>query len=390
MSASIITYDNRLLSGLDLTDGQWNDLSQLCGRSVDSLCSDDDNTLLVFPNSFEVHGDKIGDSIIADIENRNNLRTYNMMGFIGCGDIQIKIKSRFDKGKDDYFMHYMLERVFAINLFDLKHSTSNESLFDFVLFLFPYFLNRALAQGIYREYRTFRRNDAHLKGVLDVNRHIRTNIYQTGNIAYNSREHTTDNDLVQLIRHTVEYIRTKEFGEGILYRDEQTRGSVQQIIDATPTYDKNSRGNVISRNLRPRIHPYYSHYEDLRQLCIRILRHEQIKYGNNKDKVYGILFDGAWLWEEYLNTLLDTCGFKHPKNRENSGRIYLFTPNAAPRYPDFIKDGYIHCCIFFHCLYAPFKLIATLLCCQVKCNGGVAFNLKIYHIIILLLLYHLS
>lgn len=341
MSASIITYDNRLLSGLDLTDGQWNDLSQLCGRSVDSLCSDDDNTLLVFPNSFEVHGDKIGDSIIADIENRNNLRTYNMMGFIGCGDIQIKIKSRFDKGKDDYFMHYMLERVFAINLFDLKHSTSNESLFDFVLFLFPYFLNRALAQGIYREYRTFRRNDAHLKGVLDVNRHIRTNIYQTGNIAYNSREHTTDNDLVQLIRHTVEHIRTKEFGEGILYRDEQTRGSVQQIIEATPTYDKNSRGNVISRNLRPRIHPYYSYYEDLRQLCMRILRHEQIKYGDNKDKVYGILFDGAWLWEEYLNTLLDTCGFKHPKNRENSGRIYLFTPNAAPRYPDFIKDGYI-------------------------------------------------
>ena len=341
MSASIITYDNRLLSGLDLTDGQWNDLSQLCGRSVDSLCSDDDNTLLVFPNSFEVHGDKIGDSIIADIENRNNLRTYNMMGFIGCGDIQIKIKSRFDDGKNDYFMHYMLERVFAINLFDLKHSTSNESLFDFVLFLFPYFLNRALAQGIYREYRTFRRNDAYLKGVLDVNRHIRTNIYQTGNIAYNSREHTTNNDLVQLIRHTVEHIRTKEFGEGILYRDEQTRGSVQQIIEATPTYDKNSRGNVISRNLRPRIHPYYSHYEDLRQLCIRILRHEQIKYGNNKDKVYGILFDGAWLWEEYLNTLLAPCGFKHPKNRENSGRIYLFSPNAAPRYPDFMKEGVI-------------------------------------------------
>lgn len=238
-------------------------------------------------------------------------------------------------------MHYMLERVFAINLFDLKHSTSNESLFDFVLFLFPYFLNKALAQGIYREYRTFRRNDAYLKGVLDVNRHIRTNIYQTGSIAYNSREHTTNNDLVQLIRHTIEHIRTKEFGEGILYRDEQTRGSVQQIIEATPTYDKNNRESVISRNLRPRIHPYYCYYEDLRQLCIRILRHEQIKYGYNKEQVYGILFDGAWLWEEFLNTLLDTCGFKHPKNRENSGRIYLFSPNAAPRYPDFIKKGVI-------------------------------------------------
>lgn len=341
MSASIITYDNRVLSGLNLTDRQWNDLSQLCGRSVGSLCSDDNSALLIFPNSFEVHGDQIGDSIIADIENRNSLRTYNMMGFIGSGDIQLKIKSRFDDGKNDYFMHYMLERVFAINLFDLKHSTSDESLFDFVLFLFPYFLNRALAQGIYREYRTFRRNDAHIKGVLDVNRHIRSNIYQTGNIAYNSREHTTDNDLVQLIRHTVEHIRLREYGEGVLYRDELTRGSVQQIIEATPTYNKNNRESVISKNLRPRIHPYYCYYEDLRQLCIRILRHEQVKYGDNKEKVYGILFDGAWLWEEYINTLLDTCGFKHPKNRENSGRIYLFSSNAAPRYPDFMKKGVI-------------------------------------------------
>jgi 5-methylcytosine-specific restriction endonuclease McrBC regulatory subunit McrC len=264
-----------------------------------------------------------------------------MMGFIGSGDIQLKIKSRFDEGTNDYFMHYMLERVFAINLFDLKHSTANESLFDFVLFLFPYFLNKALAQGIYREYKTFRRNDAHIKGVLDVNRHIRTNLYQTGSIAYNSREHTTDNDLVQLIRHTIELIRSKEFGEGILCRDELTRDSVQQIMDATPTYSRNSREVIICKNLRPRIHPYYSSYEDLRQLCIRILRHEQIKYGNSQDKVYGILFDGAWLWEEYLNTLLSTCGFKHPKNRENSGRIYLFSPSSAPRYPDFMKPGVI-------------------------------------------------
>ena len=115
MSVSVVTYDNRVLPGLDLTDRQWNDLSQLCGRSVDSLCSDDDNTLLVFPNSFEVHGDKIGDSIIADIENRNNLRTYNMMGFIGCGDIQIKIKSRFDDGKNDYFI-ILLRVICALDI----------------------------------------------------------------------------------------------------------------------------------------------------------------------------------------------------------------------------------------------------------------------------------
>ncbi len=74
---------------------------------------------------------------------------------------------------------------------------------------------------------------------------------------------------------------------------------------------------------------------------MQILRYEGLKYGKEKDKVYGLLFDGAWLWEEYLNTFLRNCGFKHPQNKNSTGAIYLFNNSTYKRFPDFLKDNFI-------------------------------------------------
>lgn len=60
----------------------------------------------------------------------------------------------------------------------------------------------------------------------------------------------------------------------------------------------------------------------------------------DSDKVYGILFDGAWLWEEYLNTLLSNAGFKHPENKLGTGAIYLFE-HGGKRFPDFWKKDFV-------------------------------------------------
>ena len=64
---------------------------------------------------------------------------------------------------------------------------------------------------------------------------------------------------------------------------------------------------------------------------------EERKYGENDEEVCGILFDGAWLWEEYVNTILQECGFKHPRNKEKEDPIYLFEDNKGKRYPDSIR-----------------------------------------------------
>ena len=313
---------------------------------VSSLVDDKGKPLLVFPLSFQECEDCIGKQHLFDIapkENRYVVKTGNLAGFIGLNDMYITIRSRFGtENGDDYFLHYMLKKVLSVNLFNLKHTATDEQVFDFLLHLFPYFLNKALVQGLYKEYRRNEYNDCNLRGTIDISRHIKCNVPFNGRVAYRTREFSYDNHVTQLIRHTVEYIRTKRLGEMVLHTNVDTQENVFQIVSATSTYQKQDRLQVIKSNLRPVVHPYYTQYVPLQKLCLKILSHERLRYGQNKDEIYGILFDVSWLWEEYLNTLLVPLGFKHPNNRQNTGGVWLGYSlienkrrNAFLRYPDF-------------------------------------------------------
>lgn len=250
----------------------------------------------------------------------------------------------------DYFLHYMLQKVFAINLFDIKHSSNRENIFDFLAYLFPYFLKKALAQGVFKKYQKNEYNDARVRGSIDFQRYIKYNIPFRGNVAYNVKEHSHDNELTQLIRHTIEFIMTKKHLSFILNNDLETKECVAQINMATPSYNMRERNFIINKNLRLLYHPYYSAYTALQKICLQILRHETIKFGKEKDKVYGVLFDGAWLWEEFLFTILKDYDFKHPKNKDVSGGFRMFRDaesdddiddNYRRFYPDFYKDDFV-------------------------------------------------
>ena len=298
---------------------------------------DANHNLLIFSNQKET----ISNEHIFSI-NETTLTTNNIMGFVGLNESEITIQSRFSNGDKDFFLHYMLQKVFSINLFDLKHSTANENVFDFLLYLFPFYLNKALRQGIYKEYKRKEYNNSNIKGAVNIARHIKNNIPFTGEIAYSSREHSYDNRITQLIRHTIEFIRKHRFAHNILSSNSESQNRVNEIIQATPSYEHNRKISVVNNNLRPLIHPYFSEYMDLQKICLQILRYEGLKYGQEKNKIYGLLFDGAWLWEEYTNTILKDCGFKHPRNDLSKGGIHLFkTPKSYIRYPDFWKDRFI-------------------------------------------------
>lgn len=320
-------------------------LFPIANKTIAELCRENEN-LLIFPYSIETSSDKIGESSVMSILNTGDpdkvqITTGNVMGFIGIDNQQIKIKSRFDKGRDDFFLHYMLQKVLSFNLFDLKHNDEQEDLFDFIMFMFPYLLKAAMNQGIYREYKNFKHNDSNIKGTIDIGRHIARNFPFVGNIAYATREYSHDNNMSELIRHTIEFMKTKRYGQLVLNIDRETIENVKIIIAHTPSYNKNERSSVISKNLRAKVHPYYTEYRPLQTLCLQILRMEEVKYGESSDEICGILFDGAWLWEEYVNTILSNHGFKHPENKLHKGGIYLFDDHSGIRYPDFYKDDMV-------------------------------------------------
>ena len=340
MDLPISISDNNW-EGLTISDEHHlENLQKIAEKPIGLLSLDDNPNLLIFPQNLEEYGDKIGKEYVCEIK-EDKLYTGNIMGFIGYGDTKVRIHSRFAQGDDDYFLHYMLQKVFSINLFDLKYHSDDESIFDFLIYLFPAFLKRAMRQGLYKEYQTREYNDANIRGRINVSRHIRQNIPFAGRVAYSTREYAYDNHVTELIRHTIEYISNHPYGEGILQNDDLTKDAVSMIREATPSYSQNDRRKVVNQNLRPLSHPYFSEYRYLQRLCVQILRYEEIKYGRNEDEIYGVLFDGAWLWEEYLNTILQDCGYVHPQNKVFSGRINLFTDRTGPRYPDFYKDDIV-------------------------------------------------
>ena len=309
---------------------------------------------LVFPSNAAESDLDTKDKVLFELleENTKNpkFRTGNVMGFFTLrgeekdgesSEVRMQITSRFDDeaGKDNFFLHYMLQKVCNMAIAP-NTSSGAESFYDFLPYLFPSYLKEACKQGIFRAYVTREYNDANVRGPIDVARHIRYNIPFNGKVAYHTREYTADNKITQLVRHTIEYIRSMGFS--IL--DGDARDDVGKIIAATPTYTKNDRAKVIAQNLHPVTHPYYTAYEPLRMLCLGILQHKKLSYGGDDDnQIAGILFDGASLWEEYLNDLLKrNCEGKlvHPNNRTHTDRQYLFDKDESDSsrtiYPDFL------------------------------------------------------
>ena len=319
------------------------DLLSIGNKSIRQLC-DENEHLLVFPLSIDDTDDRIGDSTIIDIyaENENfvRIKSGNIMGFVGRKNQQLKIYSRFDNQKHDFFLHYMLQKVFSFNIFNLDFTSSEDNVFEFLVYMFPAMLKIAMRQGVYKEYRRFRHNDANVRGTIDISRHIRENIPFRGTVAYNTREFSFDNSITELIRHTIEYIKTIPSGDIILSSDKTVEDCIKKIVSYTPSYSHTERIKIIQDNLLPCNHPFYKEYTALQKLCVQILRQEEIKYGTDDDRIYGILFDGAWLWEEYLNTLLCEKGFIHPENKLGTGSIYLFE-HGGQRFPDFWKQDIV-------------------------------------------------
>lgn len=319
---------------------------------INSKKKNEGENLLLFPQTIGDFGDGLGEQCICSIFEKDGdecIKTGNLMGYVGVNGTHLRIRSRFDlnnghDGNQDFFLLYMLSKILSINIFSWKYSESEVSCgLDFRMFMFANVLHKSIQQGVFKAYKTFKHNDAKVRGPIDVNRHIRENMPFAGRIAYNSRQQDFDNSVTQLVRHTIEYMKTKRTGQQILSSKDVLR-DIAIIENVTRSYSPRDRKSIVQQSLRVKSHPYFTEYTLLQKLCIQILNHESLSFGENKDNtINGILFDGAWLWEEYLNTILRDLDIIHPKNKENMGALQLFEedndlPYNRSMYPDFYSD----------------------------------------------------
>lgn len=291
--------------------------------------------IFVFPELVKDADDLTRDQFVLQSVNENYCSS-NVMGFLGCGNERLIIESRFSRGNEDFLFQYLLDKVLGCpNIINMETDASqNDKMHPLLLFLFPSYLITALRKGVFKTYVHREYNDQDVKGVINIDRHIRKNTPFTGNIAYSQREYVYNNYLIQLVRHTIEFIKRKPYGNSILAK---CKDEIKLIIDATPDYETKDLRRIIIENKKNTVrHAYYHEYRRLQTLCILILQNENPNVGYGHKKVFGILFDGAWLWEEYIGQLLDSEYFYHPMNKARKGKQFLFSGYNGPIYPDFI------------------------------------------------------
>lgn len=293
--------------------------------------------VFVFPDSVKEAGDITQDQTILQSVN-DAYCSGNVMGFLGYGDERLIIESRFCGESKDYFFQYLLDKVLDFpNIVDLdSDATQEDRLFNLFLFLFPYYFKSAMRKGLFKKYIRHSYNDVNIKGTIDVARHIDANTPFVGKIAYSQREFSYDNSLMELVRHTIEFIKRKPYGNKLLIK---VKDEVKLVIDATPGYKPYARQKIIEQNKNNAVrHAYYREYLALQRLCLLILRYQKHQIGLGGKRIYGILFDGAWLWEEYINLLIGGA-FYHPMNKGGKGAQRLFNGNVGLIYPDFISHN---------------------------------------------------
>ena len=292
------------------------DIKRISNKTLAELSTEEN--LLIFPTKLEDSPDllkesKLGSLTKSDKEEDYIFSTENIAGFIGINDTDISITSRFAKNEEDFFLHYMIQKVLNLNITNLNFSSSQESVLNLLIYIFPRLLQKALSQGMYKEYKTFHKNDENVRGVIEISRHIQKNIPFEGKITYKTREYSYDNTTTEL----------------------------KTIKMATPFYNSGERQKIIAVAIKKQNHPYFTYYIPLKKLCIQILQNKKIKFARQKNRVYGILLDVSWLWEQYLAAILKQIGFFHPENRKGVGAISVLTNNIGRFIPDFYRDDFV-------------------------------------------------
>ncbi len=308
---------------------------QILNRSLEDLSKS--SKMIVYPPYLDYLGGKNPekDDRFVLKASESKYESGNLVGFIGYGNEQLIIESRFGK----CLFLYLLEKVFRIHIAkDFGSGTdSGLTILDILCFSFPIYLKSALAKGLYKRYVSHSYNDPNLRGKLDIPRFIKEDIPFLGKIAYSRREFSFDNGITELIRCTIDYIERQKHLSFVL---SDVQSEVRKVKEITTSYRPQNKKKIVEWNKRHVIrNEFYSSYRPLQTLCLDILQNGESALGSNQDQLYGVLFDCAWLWEEYVNTLIGE-EFYHPQNKVKQGEQHLlYNDNenyVSPIYPDFI------------------------------------------------------
>ena len=263
--------------------------------------------------------------------------TGNYVGVLSSGnDSCIEIFSRFEGDNHKFaFINHMLNKIYDLNDLFLTQGGSNKTDLNFDLLLKLSFLSKlknAYSEGEYKSYEKVHKNDTSPRGSIDIARHIKLNLCPDNyKVAYSYNEYTSKNSYIYLVRLCYEML----FQNGKKPKGKE----VDDLLFKSQDYWSYDKRQIIHKNEnKPITSPLFKCHRDLQKFCLDILRHKKMTLDSfgTEDGKYGVLIDCAWLWEEYVATLLKDF-FIH-KTMSSKEKDYLFADERGNRFQRIIPD----------------------------------------------------
>ncbi len=254
------------------------------------------------------------------------------------------ILSRFDEEKP-YFLATMLIRDGLKFSDGLIYSGVEELCDHFLVSVFKNHLTNALIKGFFRSYKNIHSLSEKVRGSIDTNRLLEIAMDDDSiMIPCKFRERSQNNNLNRLIVETYLYLR-KKYPRTIQLNFDSSK-SLHDAIETLWYITSPYKGNIINDNLKPITHPYFSEYEELRQVCLRILTGSKMSLWNDSvdanEEIQGVLFYIPDLWELYLEDKLKkrtrktSISFKAQGGRGGISVLDTNNEYIFKTYPDFV------------------------------------------------------
>lgn len=263
--------------------------------------------------------------------------TGNFVGVLSLGnDGSIEIYSRFEDDNHRFaFINHMLNKIYDLNDLFLTQGGNNKTELNFDLLLKLSFLSElknAYREGEYKSYEKVHKNDTSPRGTIDIARHIKLNLCpENYKVAYSYNEYTSKNSYIYLVRLCYEML----FQNGKKPKVKE----VDDLLFKSQDYWSYDKRQIIHKNEnKPITSPLFKCHRDLQKFCLDVLKHKKMTLDSfgTEDGKYGVLIDCAWLWEEYVATLLKDY-FIH-KTMSSKEKDNLFVDEKGKGFQRIIPD----------------------------------------------------
>lgn len=263
--------------------------------------------------------------------------TGNFVGVLSLGnDGSIEIYSRFEDDNHRFaFINHMLNKIYDLNDLFLTQGGNNKTELNFDLLLKLSFLSKlknAYREGEYKSYEKVHKNDTSPRGTIDIARHIKLNLCpENYKVAYSYNEYTSKNSYIYLVRLCYEML----FQNGKKPKVKE----VDDLLFKSQDYWSYDKRQIIHKNEnKPITSPLFKCHRDLQKFCLDVLKHKKMTLDSfgTEDGKYGVLIDCAWLWEEYVATLLKDY-FIH-KTMSSKEKDNLFVDEKGKGFQRIIPD----------------------------------------------------